>query len=61
MNSQNKIPTYFHSKCSGCGWKLRVGVERLGEQVVCRYCGYRSTATDPLLMPVLARIVRRKL
>jgi len=44
-----KVETYFWQKCPACGRTLRIRVEHLGCEVVCRHCGRRFTALDETL------------
>lgn len=43
------IETYFWQECPACGRTLRIRVEHLGCQVICRHCGRRFTALDETL------------
>ena len=39
--------TYYFQDCPICGRSLRILVEYLGQQVVCRHCQGRFDAYDP--------------
>jgi len=52
-----KVATYFWQQCPACGRTLRIRVEHLGDEIVCRHCRRRFTALDETMsrkMPCLA-------